>query len=137
MTAETSSPQPRGGRPPRQWNAAEQAIIDCYFDGVISFSEAATRLRICRKTFRRHVGRAKPRHGKRAPVPQVAPGGFSVPAPDGWTLLATRTPTGWLMAADAPVLLEDARKLVELGRAVTTQRRVGDGFQLLFRWVQP
>jgi hypothetical protein len=40
------------------------------------------------------------------------------------------------MTADAPVSPEDARKLVEQGRALTTQRRTAEGFELLFRWVR-
>ena len=55
-------------------------------------------------------------------------------ASSGWVVIATRGERGWVMTADAPVSPADAAKLVEQGRALTTQRRAGAGFELLFRW---
>lgn len=76
---------------------------------------------------------AEPSSTNSAPGMTAAGGAFS-PPPPGWSVIATRGARGWRMTRDAEVSPEDARKLVEQGRALTTQRRAGDGFELLFRW---
>ena len=70
------------------------------------------------------------------PSLQLPPAGDGRGTSSGWVVIATRAERGWRMTADAPVSPQDARKLVEQGRADTTQRRVAEGFELLFRWVR-
>ena len=210
-----SPAQPIRGRKPRQWTAEEQAIIDGYVDGAITYDQARRQLRcghellVKEATARGRPAKARPggrgnkrewtaeeddlirrvidkrmsvenarlligcgreqvhrrmgdlprkpipadagdpsaaapqrttrpaRVGPSSPncAPAVEAGAASSPA-SGWTVIATRGERSWVMHPDAPVLIEDARRLVEQGRAITAQRRVPGGFELLFRWVR-
>ena len=134
-------------RPDRDWTAEDDAVIHCVAAGVISATEASTRLKTGYRQvmLRMHaLGlctnpppplpiRRREKHVRQyrqdAPQPPVTVADKFVP-------IAHKAGRFWKELAGAPITIEAARAAVAAGRGTMAQRRCDGGWDLLFKVVR-
>jgi hypothetical protein len=132
----------------REFSAEDDAVIHCIADGVISATEASTRLRtgyrqvmqrmhdlgLCTNAPPPRTSQAKrAKHARQyrqdAPQPPAAPR-------DGWVPIAHKAGKYWRELDGASITIEAARAATADGRGTMAHKRVDGGWDLLFKVVR-
>lgn len=119
----------------RIFTEAEDEIIRACQRGEVAVLDALLQLRTSNETmYRRMAELGLPARTRKKPTPKP-PSELANVGP-GWVPIAHKAGKFWRPLEGAPLDLRAARLAVAAGRAVTAQRRVDGGFDLLVRVVR-
>lgn len=119
----------------RIFTEAEDEIIRACHRGEVAVVDALLELHTSNETmYRRMAELGLPARTRKKPGPKP-PSELANVGP-GWVPIAHKAGKFWRPLDGAPLDLRAARLAVAAGRAVTAQRRVDGGFDLLFRVVR-
>lgn len=119
----------------RIFTEAEDEIIRACQRGEVAVVDVCRQLRTCNETmYRRMAELGLPARIRKKPTPK--PPSELANVGEGWVPIAHKADRFWRPLDGAPLDVRAARLAVAAGRAVTAQRRVDGGFDLLVRVVR-